>query len=163
VIRGVIRTSRVTQTVGSIRFQFEPDADGTGKLVVTAVANGFAGVGAAWFNAADIEAFASKLAAYPLVESGVAIAGGFFDDRAQDVPSQEHVGVRVYRVGGRGQVAVQVRLATEVREHTRPESRHATKLELLTTYERLGRFARDLLAVVKGDTPAAVLAGEALG
>ena len=152
----------MTQTVGSIRFQFEPDDDGTGKLTVTAVADGFAGVGAAWFNAADIEAFASQLAAYPLAESGVAITGGFFDDTVRGAPSQEHVGVRVYRVGSRGQVAVQVRLATEVREHTRPESRHATQLELLTTYGHLGRFARDLLAVVKGDTPVAVLASEHL-
>ena len=152
----------MTPTADSIRFQFEPDDDGTGKLVITGAAHGFAGVGAAWFNAADVESFASKLATYPLAESGVAIAGGFFDDRARDAPSQEHLGVKVYRVGSRGQVAIQVRLATEVREDTRPESRHATHLELLTSYERLGRFARDLVAVVKGEKQAAVVDGENL-
>jgi hypothetical protein len=150
-------------TPGSIRFQFESADDGTGRLIVTAAANGFAGVGAAYFNAAALNAFASELRAYPLVEAGATISGGFFDGQGRGVPSHEHVGVTVYRLGNRGQLAVQVRLATEVRENDRPESRHAAQLEMLTTYDHVSRFAGDLLAVIRGDKAEAVLVGEHLG
>jgi hypothetical protein len=71
----------------SIRMQFEPDEDGTGKLTVTAAANGFAGVGAAWFNAAELETFASRLSSYPLAVPGPAIAGGFFSREEGGGPS----------------------------------------------------------------------------
>jgi hypothetical protein len=146
----------------SLRFRFEPDDDGTGRLVVHAAANGFAGEGAAWFSIEELERFASQLRTYPLIEGGAAIAGGFFDNSARGVLSQEHVGITVRRLGETGQLAVQVRLATEVREHDRAEARNAVRLELLTTYNQLERFARDVVALLKGRKDEARLGGETL-
>ena len=147
---------------GSIRLRFERDDDGTGELSATAAANGFAGVGAAWFNVDELQNFASRLSDYPLSDPGPTIAGGFYRDGARPALSQELIGISAYAVGRTGQVGVQVRLATGVWEATRPESRHSVQLELLTTYEHLGRFARQLAAVVVGEAPEAVLEGEKL-
>lgn len=95
---------------------------------MTAVAsNGFAGTGAAWFSTSALEEFAAALSAYPLGVPGPAIAGGFFSGGEPAILSQEHVGVAAYVVELRGQIGVQVRLATEVWESTRPESMKRTK------------------------------------
>jgi hypothetical protein len=143
-----------------IRMTFSSDDDGTGELTVTAGAQGFAGVGSAWFNADDLEAFASRLAEYPLSHPMPAIAGGWGNEPG--VLSQEHVGISTYPVGSKGQIGVQVRLATPELETDSALSRRAVQLEVLTTYERLGRFARQLGAMIRGEVPEAVLEAEHL-
>jgi hypothetical protein len=57
---------------------------------------------------------------------------------------------------------VRVHLATAVESNTRPDSGHEVHLELLTTYERLGRFSRHLIRVLRGDLDVAVLGQEVM-
>jgi hypothetical protein len=147
---------------GLIRVRLQRDDYGTGELIVVAAANGFSGIGSAWFNLDELEIFASQLTSYPLAEPGPAIAGGYYSAEAA-VLSEELVGVTTYRVGATGQLGMQVRLATGSMGTTRPTSRHSVQLEVLTTYERLGRFAQELRALIRGDVTEAVLEGEELG
>jgi len=59
-------------------------------------------------------------------------------------------------------VGVQVRMATELWNETRSESQKAAKLEIITTYEPLAKFSKELLAVINRAVPEATLEGELL-
>jgi hypothetical protein len=48
-------------------------------------------------------------------------------------------------------------MATRTFEGMRPESRESATVELVTTYEPLARFSRELSAVIKGNVEEAVL------
>lgn len=116
------------------------DGDGVGRLTVVASANGFAGRGRGWFDRRTIEAFGDALNRYPLdADDPPSITGGFGGDTPQ-----VHVALAAYPIGRRGQVGVAVDLATELWPEDRPEGQHRVRLELPTTYERLGHFARDV-------------------
>jgi hypothetical protein len=157
-----MRTGSARAMTGMIRITFDRDDDGTGELTVAARANGFAGVGSAWFSAEELATFASRLTTYPLSEPAPAIAGGYFGSE-RGVLSQEHVGISAYPLGRRGEIGVTVRLATPQRETDSPFSHHAVQLELLTTYEHLARFAEEFGALVRGEIAEAVLDEQAHG
>jgi hypothetical protein len=57
---------------------------------------------------------------------------------------------------------VQVRIATELWDEKRQESQHIVKLEILTTYEPINRFSKDLKALVLGRIKEAVLESDFL-
>jgi hypothetical protein len=117
------------------------DGDGVGRLTVAAVANGFSGRTQAWFNRETITQFAEELSRYPLdARQRPRIEGGFGGE-----PTQTHVALSAYPVGNVGQVAIGVDLASELWPDDRIEAQHRVRLELPTTYERLGAFARELL------------------
>jgi hypothetical protein len=146
---------------GDLIVTFDPASDGTGKLAVTATANGFSGRSAAWFDSTRLTEFASNLGEYPLPkEHPVMIASGFGGSPEQ--LEQEHVRVAVYPVGNRGQVGVGVHLATERWPDTRPDAVCDVRLELLTTYQRLAEFSTDLVRVVHGEQREARLGEEVL-
>ena len=136
------------------------DGDGIGKLTVVAWANGFAGVGAAWFDRATVLQFAESVAAYPLPDRPIELAGGFGESFGR--PPREHVRLSVAPVGLRGQVGLRVHLATEQWPDTRVEAVHDVRLELLTTYERLRDLSGDLGAVIEGRLDHAEIGGEVL-
>ena len=146
----------------SLRLQFSDDGDGSGELTASVSANGFAGVGGAWFGVQELIGFARSLAAYPLEQPAPALVGGFFTKESPPILEHEHLGIGVYPVGTRGQVGVQVRIATELWGDDRPERQHMLRAEVLTTYERLGQFSRDLLSVIDGSLREATLEREDL-
>jgi len=138
-----------------IEFELDDGDDGTGRLHVRAVADDYSGRASAWFDLASLHDFAQKLGAYPLsLDAPVELAGGFAD--------QEQVGIRVRPVGAKGQISVAVHLATPRWPDSRPEAVHEARLELLTTYEQLARFTKELAAVVRGLQPLARLEPEHL-
>lgn len=143
-----------------LRLRFDPDTDGTGKLFAEIHSNGFAGTGSAWFGEAELVELAKKLAvAFPLpANSPLGIRGGFWSKSAAGI-EQEHVGLTFYPVGSIGQVGCRVVLSTPVHEHDRPEAQSSLAVELLTTYERLGAFARSLEQLATGGADEAVLDG----
>jgi hypothetical protein len=144
---------------GSLKLRFYDDGDGTGNLSVEAVAKGYTGTGTAYFGIDKIEQFAGSISKFPLAESDCFfISGGF--GAGDGCPEQEHVGVEIYPIDGRGHIGVQVRLATPVWPLTRPKSQSIVRLEIITTYEPLATFSRDLLALVRGKTSEVMLEGE---
>ena len=127
---------------------------------MAAWANSFSGMSAAWFDRETVLRFAQAMAAYPLPEEPIEISSGF---GARDgAPPQEHVGLRVSRVGVWGQVGFRTHLSTAVWPHTRPESVHEVWLELLTTYERLRMLGRHLAVLVEGRLAVAEIEGDRL-
>jgi hypothetical protein len=136
------------------------DGDGFGRLTVTASANGYAGRSAAWFDRETVLRFARAIDAYPLPDEPIEISGGFGETGGQ--PAQEHVGIRVARVGLRGQVGISAHLATELWPDTRRASLHDVRLELLTTYERLRFLSRHLSLIVDRRLDAAEIEGDKL-
>ena len=123
-----------------------------------AEADGFAGEGEAYFNVSELQQFALAIAVFPLPDNDdrLAISSGF------GAPlEQEHLGINVYAADSqRGYVGVQVRMATKVSPATRPMSRKATTIEVVTTYAPLARFSRDLMAMLRGEIHEATLKGE---
>jgi hypothetical protein len=132
------------------------DGDGTGKLIVRVEANGFAGESGAYFSQQQIETFAAQLTEFPLKDRPT-LSGGFYSKTTPGVLEQVHVALAVYPADRTGRIGVNVRLATEFWPGTRPESQHAVTLEILTGYEPLLRFSRELAQLVKGATESATL------
>ena len=140
---------------------FYDDGDGTGKLHVRATSDGFSGEGGAWFSNQKVLEFADGIAAFPISEKNPpALKGGFYKRDKSGELDQEHLALAVYPIDRTGHLAVQVRIATEVWEQTRPESQRSVKLEIRTSYQPILQFSQDLKALVNGAVAEAVLHGE---
>ncbi|MEU7906290.1 hypothetical protein [Actinoplanes sp. NPDC049118] len=144
-----------------VAVEFVESSDGTGQLQVYAQSGGFAGRGAAYFDAVHLIEFAGSLDEFPLPR-GLELAGGFSSREAPYELEEELVGLRFHAVGGRGQVGIGVHLAGECWPDTRPESVSEVRLELLTTYERLRIFSGDFVAVARGQLDRAEIHEEVL-
>jgi hypothetical protein len=142
-----------------LQLRFANDGDATGELFARAEAGGFAGESSAYFNTDRIEKFASDILAFPPSElKRQEIASGFGDE---DTLEREHLAIAVYPIDvRRGYVGVRVRLASKAWRDARPDSQGITRLEIVTTYEPLSRFSRDLVALVKGNIREALLEGQ---
>ncbi|MGA6980630.1 MAG: hypothetical protein WBZ11_03660 [Candidatus Sulfotelmatobacter sp.] len=148
---------------GFLKLTFRDDSDGTGKLLVEAEGGGFAGRGGAYFDKLRLESFAGALGEFPLPDSqACCLSSGFSSKQMSGELEQEHVGIDLYPIDNRGHIGVQVRLSTEVWPDTRPKSHKVVKLEVITTYQALADFSRDLVAAVRGTATDAVLRGEML-
>ena len=90
----------------------------------------------------------------------IAISGGFGPKDGR--PAQEHVGIRVRPVGSVGQVGMRIHLSTELWVDTDPDSRHEVTLRLLTTYERLRTFSKEMIRLIDGNQSEVEIHGEAL-
>ena len=144
---------------GFLTLWFSDDGDGTGTLDVEAEVDGYSGRSHAYFNKGEIKRFAVALSQYPLPQDHVcSLTGGFGESRGR--PAEEHVGIDAYPVNRRGYIGIQVRMATAVWSEMRPEQQRIAQLEIVTTYEPLSRFSKNLLAVLDGTTPEATLDGE---
>jgi len=146
---------------GFLKLTFTDDGDGTGKLSVEAAAGGYSGKGSAYFNIDAIAEFAGSISRFPLADSDCCLISGGVD-AAHGQPKQEHLGIEIYPIDHRGHIGVQVRTSTPIWPDTRVKSQSAVKLEIITTYEPLARFSKDLLALVSGSTTDATLEGEML-
>ena len=148
-----------------LRLRFLDDRDGSGKLMAWAKSDGFSGESGAYFNVEELEEFAEALQVFPLPpeDHRRSIASGFGSKEDHSKLAQEHLGISVYLANPqRGYVGIQVRMATEVWADTRPESKKQAVVEILTTYEPLSKFSRDLLSVLRGSLKEAVIEGESL-
>ena len=116
------------------------------------------GHGAAWFGVAELEEFAGAVGAYPIPsDKRTEIAGGFWKKDASGELQQEHLAIAVYRIGHRGQVGVQLRIASELWEGDRPDSQSTVTVELLTTHQPLGDFSQQPRSVIRGEAQMAIL------
>lgn len=129
-----------------------------GLLRVRASSQGFSGSSSAYFNDSRVLAFAGELDGYPL-DSPVSIGSGLGDTDAGTY--EEHVGIVVRQVSVLGQLSIVVHLAEPW--PARADAHCDVRLELLTSYEQIRAFGRDLTRVVKGELDRAHLAGERLG
>jgi hypothetical protein len=152
------------ETGESLEVRYAPDTDGTGKLYVAAATCGFAGESSAWFDTIGLIEFAEALSAYPLAEgTPVEIHGGFRANEEMGRPVQEHVGLSVEPVGGRGQIRVRIHLATPVWPNeavTVPH--HDVRLVFLTSYERLRYFSDHMVLTIRGQLTEAALGSDVL-
>lgn len=141
--------------------RFESDNDGSGQMTVTARLGDFSGASVAWFDPARIIEWARTLRTYPIPGGQVlTLASGF--GRAPENLDQEHVRIDVRAVGHRGQLGVNVHLATPVWPHDPPHSVSEVRLEIPTSYESLRRFAGELETVVQAGDGEARLESERL-
>jgi hypothetical protein len=146
-----------------LALSYQADYDGTGKLVVKAGSQGFAGISGAWFDTETLQDFARSLSIYPLPdENHPHVESGFGANPRTGATAQEHVGLEVGPVGGKGQVGIWIHLATAVWPDARPKQFYEVRLELLTTYERLRMFSNHLGRVLDGDLDEATIAAEVL-
>jgi hypothetical protein len=136
------------------------DTDGTGELGAEVRFGGFAGASSAWFGDEDLLSFADQLTTYPLGESNFGISGGY----GGEDNFEEHVGLTARAVGRRGQVGVVAHLAAPA-EHLAylGSSMSEVCVEVLTSYEALGRFSAELRRLVEGTADEARLDAEVLG
>ncbi|HVJ18341.1 MAG TPA: hypothetical protein VM686_23135 [Polyangiaceae bacterium] len=149
---------------GYLRARFYDDGDGSGKLCVHVVVDRFSGEGGAYFGIEELERFAEQIAAYPLpAERRVSLAGGYWSSTEPGKLEDEHLGLEVYPVGRRGQIGVRARVATVIASNERSGSQNSAQIELLTTYEPMSRFARELTALVHGRADSALLSGHRMG
>jgi hypothetical protein len=152
-------------TSNYLRLRFQDDGDGTGKLIARAEADGYSGEGSAYFNIDRLEEFAKAIGAFPLPSSDErrSITGGFGKKDGDGDWEHEHLGIAVYPADAlRGYIGIQVRMATEVWQATRPESQKTARIEVVTTYEPLSRFSRDLLSLLNGTIKEALLEGQSI-
>jgi hypothetical protein len=146
---------------GFLKLRFSDDGDGTGKLLAQANVQGFAGVGGAYFNIDKLKEFAAAISKFPLGKGQrCGIASGFASRKAPHELEQEHLGIDVYPINVRGYIGIQVRTATELRQGMRSDSQKSAKLEIITTYEPLAKFSRELLLLLDGTISEAMLEGE---
>ena len=138
------------------------DTDQTGVLAVEARFGDFAGASHAWFSDDDLQLFADKVRTYPLGDQRFQVSGGYF--AGPDTSLIEHVGLTVRAIGLRGQVGVIAHLAVpddQVRYNGATASE--VRIEVLTSYEGLGRFASELSDLIEGNLEEASLDAEIAG
>ena len=133
---------------GNLRVGIGRDGSSECEVFVEFRNGPYAGQGSAWFNVAEIEAFASGLAAYP-IGAVVELRGGFWHSTERRI-EQEHVYVAAYPIGSAGRIGVKVRAATPIHRDERAELRHSAEIELRTEYEQLRVFSSALSEVIRG-------------
>ncbi len=146
-----------------LKLTFYDDSDGTGELTAEATADGYSGRGSAYFHIDELKHFATAIGEFPLPERGrCRVAGGFYSKEVRGKLEQEHLGIDIYPVDRRGHIGIQVRASTQLWQDMRPDSQKIAKIEIITSYEPLRNFSRQLLALITGAVREAVLEGETL-
>lgn len=142
----------------SFRLTLIQEPDGTGELSAEVNANGFAGKGSAWFNIAEITAFAQALAStYPLQpDKALELKGGRWNSVVHGQLEHVHLGMRFYPIGNLGTIGCRVHLAHQ-NESASLVPEYAVTVELRTDYEALRKFGASLLSVAKGESDEAIL------
>lgn len=141
-----------------VRYEYRDD-DGTGVLTAEVRFGGFAGESRAWFSDGDLLEFADHLRTYPLGEQQFHVSGGYRTDDGVD----EHVGMTVRAIGFRGLTGVAAHLATPPDRVDYGASVSEVRVEVLTSYEALGRFASELRNLVAGNLQEAWLDADLVG
>lgn len=128
-----------------------------GEFVASVRSDGFSGTASAYFEDEALHRFATQLRRYPLGTDLIRLAGSHG-------VGEESVSLTVRSRGRRGQIGVLVRLVTPSDAHSDLEwSSKTLSVEVLTSYEALGRFASELEHLADGPWTDAWLAAEVLG
>jgi len=136
-----------------LRLTLNRDSDGTGELVAEVSADGFSGVGSAWFNLSELLAFGQLLATtYPLLPGQVyELKGGVWSSVNHNTLDFACLWLRFYPVGLHGMVGCQISLATPPNEQGCTQRQHTVTVELRTYYEQLRTFGLAFAGLVSGD------------
>ena len=105
--------------------------------------------------------FSLGLVKYPIGDE-FELAGGYWSRSEPSKLEEVHLSIRVYPVGGRGQLCVRVRTFEPFATDSLTDSDHLAEVELLTTYNLLADFGQQLPSVVDGVAPEALLRVERL-
>lgn len=143
----------------ALRLTLNQDTDGTGELCAEVQVDGYSGVGAAWFNIAEIRNFGQRISrTYPLLpEQTYELQGGYWSREQQGSLEHVHLGIRFSPVGALGQIGCRVNLARQL-ESASPAPEYAVTVELRTRYEDLRVFGAAIVALTDGRGDDAVLA-----
>ena len=140
-----------------LKLTLDPDDDGTGELTAEFHANGFAGVGSAYFNLDEIAKFAESLQAYPLPKDQVlSIEGGYWSRRkifSKPKLSEVNLSIKIYVVSETGILGVRVKIQTPSMEGT--VSMASGSFE--TGYNNLESFSKQILKLLRNETDFALL------
>ena len=141
-----------------VRFRFSDEGDGTGELEAAFAADGFAGVGRAYFDVARLVDQVNELTAFPLPSpKGVEIQGGYWESTGgTETLTQEHIGLTVRPVGATGGLTLSLRVAIPGKDPKEPP-RYSASAQLATSYEAVTRFAAEMTALLKGEVSEVVL------
>lgn len=124
---------------------YQPEGStGIGEVEVSASVPPFAGAGLGYANDDDLRAFAEAIGAYPLPDGARPALTTGLDD-------QETVGLSVFQVTSRGQLAVAVHLAAIDLDRNSPTSGIVSDAHmlLLTSHQALHDFATELVSAVE--------------
>ncbi|MGO4307056.1 hypothetical protein [Cupriavidus sp. RAF12] len=144
--------------MNNVKFNFVAEGDGSGELRLRFEVDKFSGWGRAYFNADELLRQLENFAEFPISSAGAPeIRGGFWDSSAQESRLiQEHLFFSVRPVGTTGQLSFVVRVAVPDGTTGGPVLLSAAA-QFPTTYEALGRFVRDMKALLRGESQEAVL------
>jgi hypothetical protein len=140
---------------GNLRVSVGRDGSNDCELSARFQNAAFSGEGSAWFNVAEIEAFAKSLASHPL-RTAVSLQGGFWHSTERRI-DHEHLFLAAYPIDGVGHIGFKVRATTPIHSNDRPEQKHSSEIELRIEYEQLRHFSAALVEVIHGARTDALL------
>jgi hypothetical protein len=145
-----------------LRLRLAPDSDGTAELTAEVASSGFAGRGKAWFDLQGLARFSQELRAFPLSKSNPPhIEGGFWSQEKRGTLEQRHLSIRAYQIGSLGGVGIRVEVADPpLWTGDRPETQNIARIELMTSYAALEKFAKDLDKLLASELTEALLTSD---
>ncbi|MGJ5204843.1 hypothetical protein [Bradyrhizobium sp. HKCCYLR20261] len=144
-------------STAELRLAYEPDEDGTGKIIAVARAGAFAGRGEAWFGN-DLDAFLKKLRSFPLSsEAAPMIEGGYYDGKGGLAECRVRIIIKPHDM--KGTLLVHADLATLVQHTPDFDVQNSASIRFLTEYAELDRFAVQIGELLKGRREVAILMG----
>jgi hypothetical protein len=126
----------------TVTYQPEGSA-GIGEIGVSASVPPFGGASVGYLNDDDLRAFAEVISVYPLPDEARPAL-------ITDLGGQETIGLTVFQVTSRGQLAVAIHLAVIDLDHSSATSGAVSDAHmlLLTSYQALHDFATELVAAI---------------
>jgi hypothetical protein len=127
--------------------EIDPD-DGSVRLILSFVAERYAGEGVAWLDRSQLDDFAGALLNFP-IDRPVSIEGGYFAT-GETRFKQVHLGVQV-RPADRGLLWFDVQVAQPWDDTSREEPRSFARHSFLIDYETLATFQRRFRSICSGE------------
>jgi len=148
-------------SASELHVAYQPDDDGTGKIIATVKSGEFSARGAAWFDPIDVKrTFVAVLRSFPLTATTPAlIEGGFWSKENPGSLAQCHLRIAVKPYDVRGTLLVHVDLSSEVWTTPDADLQNLATIRFTTEYVAVDRFAQELEAVLDGKRDVAVLTG----
>ena len=148
-------------SASELHVAYQPDDDGTGKIIATVKSGEFSARGAAWFDPIDVKrTFVAVLRSFPLTATTPAlIEGGFWSKERPGSLEQCHLRIVVRPYNSRGTLLVHVDLSSEVWSRPDADLQSLATVRFTTEYTAVDRFAQELEAVLDGKRDVAVLTG----
>jgi hypothetical protein len=144
-----------------LQVAYQPDDDGTGKIIATVKSGEFSARGAGWFNPIQVKrTFVATLRSFPLTATTPAlIEGGFWSKDRPGSLEQCHLRIAIKPYNSRGTLLVHVDLSSEVWSTPDADLQNLATIRFTTEYVAVERFAQEFEAVLDGEREVAVLTG----